>query len=110
MFLVMATVLSGCSNGGAQETYDVVILNGRVMDPETGFDGSLLFAQQLIAIEAAFDPVTFRSLTTFDATGFASQCIYADVTICGAKLYTKAEFDFSGINLVTFGFDFSFGS
>jgi len=77
---------------------------------ETDFDGVLLFAQQLIAIEATFDPVSFRSLTTFDATGFAAQCLYADVTICGVKLYTKAEFDFSGINLATFGFDFSFGS
>jgi len=32
-------VLSGCGNGDARETYDLVILNGRVMDPETGFDG-----------------------------------------------------------------------
>jgi hypothetical protein len=77
---------------------------------ETDFDGSLLFTQQLIAIEATFDPVTFRSLTTFDGTGFTSQCLYADVTICGVKLYTKAEFDFSGISLATFGFDFTFGS
>ncbi len=77
---------------------------------ETAFDGSLWFTQQLIAIEATFDPVSFRSLTAFDATGFASQCLYADVTICGVTLYTKAEFDFSGINLATFGFDFSFGS
>ncbi len=83
---------------------------GVLITTETDFDGSLLFAQQLIAIEATFDPVTFKSLTTFDAAGFASQCIYADVTICGAKLYTKAEFDFSGIDLVTFGFDFTFGS
>ena len=83
---------------------------GVLITTETDFDGSLLFAQQLIAIEATFDPVTFRSLTTFDAAGFANQCIYADVTICGAKLYTRAEFDFSGIDLVTFGFDLTFGS
>ncbi len=83
---------------------------GVLITTETDFDGSLLFAQQLIAIEATFDAVTFRSLTTFDAAGFASQCIYADVTICGAKLYTRAEFDFSGIDLVTFGIDFTFGS
>ncbi len=83
---------------------------GVLITTETAFDGSVLFAEQLIAIEATFDPVTFRSLTTFDAAGFASQCIYADVTICGAKLYTRAEFDFSGIDLVTFGIDFTFGS
>jgi hypothetical protein len=85
-------------------------LCGVSITTETGFDGSLLFTQQLIGIEATFDPVSFMSLTTFDATGFAGQCIYADVVFCGVKLYTKAEFDFSGINLVTFGFDFSFGS
>ncbi len=85
-------------------------LCGVLITTETDFDGSLLFAQQLIGIEATFDPVTFKSLTTFDGAGFAGQCIYADVTICGVKLYTKAEFDFSGISLVTFGFDFSFGS
>jgi len=83
---------------------------GVLITTETDFDGSFLFARQLIAIEATFEPVTFRSLTTFDAAGFADQCIYADVTICGAKLYTRAEFDFSGIGLVTFGFDFTFGS
>jgi hypothetical protein len=84
-------------------------LCGVLITTETGFDGSFLFAQQLIAIEATFDPVSFRSLTAFDATGFASQCIYADVALCGVKLYTKAEFDFSGIERVMFGFDFSFG-
>ncbi len=85
-------------------------LCGVLFTTETDFDGSFLFAQQLIAIEATFDPVSFRSLTAFDGAGFASQCIYADVTFCGVKLYTKAEFDFSGVNLVTFGFDFTFGS
>ena len=32
-------LISGCNDGGAQDSYDVVILNGRVMDPETNFDG-----------------------------------------------------------------------
>jgi len=75
----------------------------------TTFDSSFFFAEQLIAIEASIDPVTFKSLTTFDATGFAGQCIYADVQFCGVILFTKAEFDFSGIQLVTIGFDLTFG-
>lgn len=38
--LVAITVLiASCSIGGAEETYDLVIMNGRVTDPETGFDG-----------------------------------------------------------------------
>ncbi|MBE0636211.1 hypothetical protein IH601_09465 [Candidatus Bipolaricaulota bacterium] len=75
----------------------------------TTFDSSFFFAEQVIAIEATIDPVTFRSLTTFDATGFVGQCIYADVQFCGVLLFTKAEFDFSGIQLVTVGFDLGFG-
>jgi len=75
----------------------------------TTFDSSFFFAEQLIAIEASIDPVTFKSLTTFDATGFAGQCIYADVQFCGVILFTKAEFNFTGIQLVTIGFDLAFG-
>ncbi|MCK5828629.1 hypothetical protein KAH43_08925, partial [Candidatus Bipolaricaulota bacterium] len=75
----------------------------------TIFDSSFFFAEQAIAIEATIDPVTFRSLTTFEATGFVGQCIYADVQFCGVLLFTKAEFDFSGIQMVTVGFDLSFG-
>ena len=37
--LAALAVSTGCSNGDAQEPYDVVILGGRVMDPETNFDG-----------------------------------------------------------------------
>ena len=76
----------------------------------TAFDDSFLFAEQRVAIEAWVDPVTFRSLTTFDATGFAGQCIYADVRFCGVVLYTQAEFDFTGVQIVTVGFDLTFGN
>jgi N-acyl-D-aspartate/D-glutamate deacylase len=40
LFICAASVLlaTGCNNGGAQEPFDVVIMNGRVMDPETNFD------------------------------------------------------------------------
>ena len=37
--VLLACVIAGCGNGNTQETYDVVIVNGRVMDPETNFDG-----------------------------------------------------------------------
>jgi hypothetical protein len=80
---------------------------GVTVTSETDFDGSFLFGQELIAIEAVIDPVTFVSLTAFDAGGFASQCIYADVCFSGVLLYTRAEFDFAGIQLVTFGFELS---
>jgi len=76
----------------------------------TRFDDSFFFDGMDIGIEASIDPVTFRSLTTFDAFGFAGQCIYADVQFCGVQLFTKAEFDFSGIQLVTVGFELTFGN
>jgi len=36
--ICLALCVSACSNGNTQESYDVVIQNGRVMDPETNFD------------------------------------------------------------------------
>jgi len=36
---LLVVVIAGCTNGDALETYDVVIVGGRVMDPETNFDG-----------------------------------------------------------------------
>jgi hypothetical protein len=83
---------------------------GVLITTSTTFDSSFFFAEQQIAIEAFVDPVTFKSLTTFDAGGFAGQCIYADVQFCGVVLYTQAEFDFTGIQLVTVGFELAFGN
>jgi len=84
------------------------VVYGVTVTTETDFDDSFLFSQELVAIEAAIDPVTFRSLTAFDAGGFSSECVYADVTFSGVVLYTKAEFDFAGIDRVVFGFSLSF--
>jgi hypothetical protein len=79
-----------------------------VITSETSFDGSFLFSQEIIAIDAVIDPVTFRSLTTFDAGGFAGEWVYAGVAFSGVELYTRAEFDNTGIQLVLFGFELSF--
>jgi len=95
-------VFSGQGFAVSFEVYGVTVTT------ETDFDGSFLFSQELVAIEAVIDPVTFRSLTAFDAGGFASECVYADVTFSGVVLYTRAEFDFTGIDLVVFGFSVSF--
>jgi len=67
-----------------------------------------MFAEQDLAIEATIEPVTLTSLTTFDATGFSGQWIRAEVTFSGVSLYTRAAFDFSGINFVSFGFELTF--
>jgi len=36
--LLLASALSALSTVSLTQNYDAVILNGRVMDPETGFD------------------------------------------------------------------------
>jgi len=95
-------VFSGQGFAVSFEVYGVTVTT------ETDFDGSFLFSQQLVAIEAVIDPVTFKSLTAFDASGFSSECVYADVTFSGVVLYTKAEFDFTGIVRIVFGFSLSF--
>ena len=74
----------------------------------TLFDSTFMFSQQDLLIEATIDPVTLTSLTTFDATGFSGQWIEARVTFSGVSLYTKGAFDFSGIESVSFGFEFKF--
>ncbi|MFC2077365.1 hypothetical protein ACFLTM_00960 [Candidatus Bipolaricaulota bacterium] len=79
-----------------------------VVTSQTTFDGSFLFAEEVIAIDAVIAPVTFRSLTVFDAGGFAEECVYAGVAFSGVELYTRAGFDATGIQVVTFGFVLSF--
>jgi len=79
-----------------------------VVTSETVFDGSFLFAEESIAIDAVIEPVSFVSLTTFDATGFAGECVYAGVSFSGVVLYTRAQFTATGIESVTFGFELSF--
>jgi hypothetical protein len=81
---------------------------GVLVTSATTFDDSFLFSEELIAIEAVIGPVAFASLTTFDAGGFAGQSVCAQVTFSGVVLSTHTEFDFTGIQLVTFGFRIAF--
>ena len=75
---------------------------------ETDFDPSFMFAQELIGIETTIDPVSFTSLTSFDLTGFTGERISAQVKFSGVTLSTKAMFDFTGINNISFGFELTF--
>jgi len=74
----------------------------------TLFDATFMFAEQDLAIEAKINPVSLTSLTTFDASGFSGQWIKAEITFSGVSLYTRAAFDFGGINFVSFGFELTF--
>jgi hypothetical protein len=83
-------------------------LCGVTATSETDFDDLFLFEAEIVAIETSIDPVTFVSLTTFDASGFATECIEASVAFSGVRLSTKAEFTWDGVALVAFGFELNF--
>jgi hypothetical protein len=83
-------------------------LCGVTVTSETDFDDLFLFEAEILAIETSIDPVTFVSLTAFDASGFASECIEASVAFSGVHLSTKAEFTWDGVTLVAFGFELTF--
>jgi hypothetical protein len=83
-------------------------LCGVTVTSETDFDDLFLFDAEIVAIETSIDPVTFVSLTTFDASGFVSECIEASIAFSGVHLSTKAEFTWDGVTLVAFGFELAF--
>jgi hypothetical protein len=83
-------------------------LSGVTVTSETDFDDLFLFEAEKIAIETTIDPITFVSLTVFDASGFASEYIRASVRFGGVELETSAQFSWSGVDRVSFGFEFSF--
>ncbi|MEW5826698.1 MAG: hypothetical protein AB1778_07685 [Candidatus Bipolaricaulota bacterium] len=81
---------------------------GVTVTSETDFDGAFMFAAEKVAIEATLAPVTFRSLTVFDASGFTAEILRAEVGFSGVVLFTRAEFSWSGIDLAAFGFELLF--
>ena len=83
-------------------------VSGVRVTSETDFDDLFLFEAEILAIEATIDPVTFVSVTSFDAGGFAGECIQASVAFSGVRLSTDAEFTWAGVVLVSFGFELSF--
>lgn len=75
---------------------------------QTDFDDLFLFELETIVIETTIDPVSFASVTTFDSGGFARECLVASVAFSGVTLSTEAEFTWSGIVRVSFGFELDF--
>ncbi len=83
-------------------------LSGVSVTSETDFDDLFLFEAEKIAVTATIDPITFVSLTTFDAAGFESECLQASVCFSGVRLETRAQFSWEGVELVSFGFELEF--
>ncbi len=81
--LATATIVSGCSNSDAQEPYDVVILNGRVMDVETNFDG----VRNVGIMDGLIVTITEDDISgteTIDATGHVVTAGFIDTHHHGA--------------------------
>jgi dihydroorotase len=74
--LVLVTTRTGATRG--TETYDVVIANGRVMDPETGMDAVRnvgIRGRKIVAIA----PGTLMGKQTFDAKGLVVTAGFIDL-------------------------------
>ncbi len=56
----------------------------------------------------SIDPVSLRSVTSFDWMGFLSQEIDISIEFSGIRLYSRTLFDFTGLISVTIGFELSF--
>src|SRR4051812_45301175 len=61
-------MLAGTSNRPAEQSYDVVITNGRVMDPESGLDANRNIGLRAGKI-AAISEKPLSGKTTIDAKG-----------------------------------------
>ena len=94
--LVTCIWFTGCSNGGAQESYDVVIQNGRVMDPETNFD-----AVRNVGIkDGVIVTITEESLTgarVIDATGHVVAPGFIDTHTHGLDPFSQKVYARDGV-------------
>ncbi len=61
------------------------------------WSGGWLFDTAELFVAGTIDPVTLRSTTVFDLTGFLMQRIYVDVTFSGITIYAESVFDFIGL-------------
>ncbi len=90
LIIVIAAGLISCSIG-AQERYDVVILNGRVMDPQSGFDGMRNVGVKDGRI-ATITEDAINGAEIIDATGHAVVPGFVDTHIHGQSAFSYKMF------------------
>jgi N-acyl-D-amino-acid deacylase len=103
--LLVIWILAGCTANG-QEPYDIVILNGRVMDPETTFDG----VRNVGIRDGIIETITEEAIDgveTVDATGHVVTAGFVDTHTHSSDKYVIKMAMMDG---VTTGMDFEFGA
>jgi N-acyl-D-glutamate deacylase len=94
---LVATVTSaGQVAAGAQDAFDLVIANGRVIDPETGLDGVRSVGIRGGQI-ASISPTPLQGRTTVDATGLVVAPGFIDLHAHGQDLPAARMQAFDGV-------------
>jgi len=89
--LLLTIALLAAHNAVAQERYDIVIANGRVMDPETGLDAIRdvgIRAEKVVAISE----VPLAGATEIDASGLVVSPGFIDLHAHGQSAGTFSRF------------------
>jgi hypothetical protein len=74
----------------------------------TVFDDAFFLSEQHVKVAVRADPFMVMGLTSFDATGFTSQCLHVSTGLLGASLYGQVEFSFTGVLGAALGFSLGF--
>ena len=92
----IAVVAGGVSQAESQPTYDLVIANGRAIDPETGLDGIRSIGIRDGRIQA-ISVTGLRGRTTIDATGLVVAPGFIDLHAHGQDLAGARMQAFDGV-------------
>lgn len=71
-------------------------------------NSAFAFSQADLILGITIDPVSLKSITSFDWSGFLSQEIDISISFSGIELYSRTTFDFTGLVSEVIGFTLSF--
>ncbi len=74
----------------------------------TVFDEAFFLSEQHVKMVVRAEPFMVMGLTSFDATGFSSQCLHVSTRLLGVALHGRVEFSFTGVLGAALGFSLGF--